>query len=97
MDVINLVIQMLLIAGAFMNICALAYLVGIAYIAPLAYGSVVRDEFLLIAFSIIVTASTLLAWYFYRRQDNMTALIFMYAWWIGGIWFINSLIRASFS
>jgi hypothetical protein len=96
MDVIELVVDMLLIAGAFMNICALAYLIGIAYVAPLAFGSVVRDEFLLVAFSMIVMASTLLAWFFFRRNDRLVALLFMYAWWIGGIWFINSLIRASF-
>lgn len=87
--------RMMLLAGAFMNICALAYLLGIAYIAPLAFsGVVVRQQSMLLLMSIVIVVSTLLSWFLFNRHQAIASLVFMYAWWVVGIWFINSLIAS---
>lgn len=81
-----------LIAGAILNLCAIACLLGIAYVIPLAYPQAKADEFSVLFTGTLIIASTLLSWFFFRRDSQVIALVFMYAWWIVGVWFINRLI-----
>lgn len=88
----ELIVRTLLLAGAFINMCAIACLLGIAYIIPMAYPGVHADEFSVLLVGGLIVASTLLAWLFFRRDSELVAVICMYAWWIAGVWFINRLI-----
>lgn len=85
----DLATRTLLIAGAFLNLCALAYLLGIAYIVPLAFSRTAGDQMLLLFFSALITLSTLLSWYYFRRDNPIIATVVMYAWWLAAIWFLN--------
>lgn len=88
----DLITRTFLIAGAILNLCAMACLFGIAFIIPLAYPNTKTDEVSVLFVSTLIVASTLLSWYFFRREFQGFALLLMYAWWIVGVWFINRLI-----
>ena len=88
----ELITRTLLIAGAFLNMCAIACLLAIAYIIPLAYPKVHADEFSVLLTGALIVASTLGSWVFFRRGAEGIALVCMYVWWIAGVWFVNRLI-----
>lgn len=94
---LDLITRTLLIGGALMNISALAYLLGIAYVLPLAYGQARGDELSMLFFATLITASTVFSWFCFRADRPLLALICMYAWWVVGAWFITALIKSGFS
>lgn len=87
----ELVIRTLIIAGAILNICAIACLFGMAYILPLAYPGTKTDEFSVLLVGALIVASTFFSWVFFQRGSQVIALVLIYAWWLAGIWFVNQL------
>lgn len=89
----DLVVRTLIIAGAIINLCAIACLFGIAYILPLAYPQRhAPDEFSVLFVGALIVISTYFSWFSFQREFPGIALVVMYAWWLVGIWFINRLV-----
>lgn len=93
----DLVTRTLLIGGAFLNLCALAYILGMAYIIPMAFGRARSDEMFLFLFSTLIILSSVVSWIFFQRDNRLLAMIFMYAWWIAAVWFVNRLAFGTIS
>lgn len=80
------IILMCLMAGVFINLCLVAYILGILYAVPLAFGADYDPPSLLISLvGIIVT--TVLAVQLYRRGRYVMAFCVLYGWWMV-VWFM---------
>lgn len=85
------IILMSLMAGIFINLCLVAYIIGILYVFPMAFGPGEYDPPSLILSLIGIFITTVLAVRFYQQGHFIRAFVALYGWWLCMGWMLHRL------
>lgn len=84
------IVLMSLMSGIFINLCLVAYILGILYVFPLAFGGEYDPPSLIISL-IGIILTTVLAVYWYQQRRFMEAFFVLYGWWFCMGWMLRRL------
>lgn len=84
------IVLMSLMAGIFINVCLVAYILGVLYVFPMAFGTDYDPVSLWVSLlGIILTTG--LAIYWYQHRHFVRAFCVLYGWWICVVWMLHRL------
>lgn len=91
MEWVEWVVLMSLMAGVFINLLLVAYILGILYVFPLAFGAGEYDPPTLVIALIGIFVSTGFAIYWYQHRRFLEAFVVLYGWWFCVVWMLRRL------
>lgn len=85
------IVLMCLMAGVFINLCIVAYLLGILYVFPIAFGPGEYDPPSLVIALLGIFITTALSIHWYQKRHFIAAFCVLYGWWICVVWLLHRL------